>query len=266
MDSLKNQNVIKVRYDRANLLSRIANRIRRSLELPEILSATVAEVQSLLGTDRVKIYKFHSDGSGEVIAESINDNRLPSLLGLHFPADDIPPHARELFAQVQVRSIVDVAGGLLGQSPHLDTVSGELLPDEVRYSPIDPCHAEYLTAMGVKASLVVPIFHGAEFWGLLVSHHSECWSVAEYELQAVQMVADQLGVAIAQSTLLAQARAKAQREAALNRVAAALHSQSAIELQVALTESVAALDAAGGRLCIFDSSKVTKKREGSPWL
>ena len=256
MDSLNIQNV-QVTNDRANLLSRIANRIRRSLELPEILSATAAEVQSLLGTDRVKIYKFHSDGSGEVIAESINDNRLPSLLGLHFPADDIPAEARELFAQVQVRSIVDVAGGLLGQSPHLDTVSGELLPDEVRYSPIDPCHAEYLTAMGVKASLVVPIFHGTEFWGLLVSHHSDCWSVAEYELQGVQMVADQLGVAIAQSTLLAQATAKAQREAALNRVAAALHSQSAIELQAALTESVTALDAAGGRLCIFDSSKVT---------
>jgi len=256
MDSLKIENV-KVSYDRANLLDRIANRIRRSLELPEILGATAAEVQSFLGTDRVKIYKFHSDGSGEVIAESINGNRLPSLLGLHFPADDIPSHARQLFAQLQVRSIVDIDSGLLGQSPRLDPVSGQLLPDEVRYRPIDPCHAEYLTALGVKASLVLPIFHGAEFWGLLVSHHSESRSVAEDELQGVQMVADQLGVAIAQSTLLARARAKAQRETAVNRVAAALHSQPAIELQAALAESVAALGGAGGRLCIFDSSKIT---------
>ncbi|MEG5237340.1 GAF domain-containing protein [Microcoleus sp. AT9b-C3] len=262
MDSLKIENV-KVRFDRANLLERIANRIRRSLELPEILSATAAEVQSFLGTDRVKIYKFHSDGSGEVIAESINDNRLPSLLGLHFPADDIPPHARELFAQLQVRSIVDVDSGQLGQSPRREAVSGQLLPDEMRFRAVDPCHAEYLTALGVKACLVVPIFHGEEFWGLLVSHHSESRSVGENELQGVQMVADQLGVAIAQSTLLAQARAKAQREAAVNRIATALNSQPAIELQTALVESVAALDAAGGRLCIFatpfisDSSKVT---------
>lgn len=262
MDSLKIQNV-KVMYDRSNLLDRIANRIRRSLELPEILSATVAEVQSFLGTDRVKIYKFHSDGSGEVMAESINGNRLPSLLGLHFPADDIPPHARKLFAQVQVRSIVDMDSGQLGQSPRRDAVSGQLLPDEVRYRAIDPCHAEYLTALGVKASLAVPIFHGAEFWGLLVSHHSECRSVAENELQGVQMVADQLGVAIAQSTLLALAQAKAQRETAVNRVATALHSQPAIELQAALAESVAALDAAGGRLCILDSSKVTSLEPNS---
>ena len=85
----------------------------------------------------------------------------------------------------------------------------------------------------------------------------------EHELQGVQMVADQLGVAIAQSTLLARVQAKAQRETAVNRVVAALNSQSAMELQAALAESVAALDAAGGRLCIFatpfifDSSKVT---------
>ena len=262
MDSLKIENV-KVRFDRANLLERIANRIRHSLELPEILSATAAEVQSFLGTDRVKIYKFHSDGSGEVIAESINGNRLPSLLGLHFPADDIPPHARELFAQLQVRSIVDIDSGQLGQSPRREAVSGQLLPDEMYFRAVDPCHAEYLTALGVKACLVVPIFHGEEFWGLLVSHHSESRSVAENELQGVQMVADQLGVAITQSTLLARAMAKAQREAAVNRVAAALNSQPAIELQTALAESVAALDAAGGRLCIFatpfvsDSSPVT---------
>ena len=36
-------------------LHRIANRIRQSLELQEILSTTVAEVRSFLGTDRVKI-------------------------------------------------------------------------------------------------------------------------------------------------------------------------------------------------------------------
>ncbi|WP_293340987.1 GAF domain-containing protein [Microcoleus sp. CAWBG58] len=255
MDSLKIQNV-KVIDDRANLLDRIANRIRRSLELPEILSATAAELQSFLGTDRVKIYKFHSDGSGEVIAESINGNRLPSLLGLHFPADDIPPHARELFAQVKVRSIVDIDSGLLGQSPRRDEVSGQMLPDEVLYRTIDPCHAEYLTALGVKASLVVPIFHGKELWGLLVSHHSQSRSVAEDELQDVQMVADQLAVAIAQSTLLWRTKAKAEREAAVNRVAAALHSQPAIELQAALTECVAALEAAGGRLCIFHSNNL----------
>ncbi|NEQ67122.1 MAG: histidine kinase, partial [Symploca sp. SIO2D2] len=70
------------------LLNRMTSRIRHSLELQEILSATVSEMRSFLDTDRVKIYRFEPDGSGQVIAESIAPNRLPSMLGLHFPAGD----------------------------------------------------------------------------------------------------------------------------------------------------------------------------------
>ncbi|PLZ76101.1 hypothetical protein CBP16_23135, partial [Fischerella thermalis WC217] len=93
---------------RQDLLHRITLRIRQSLELQEILETTTAEVRSLLGTDRVKIYRFHADGSGEVIAESIHGDRLPSLLGLNFPADDIPPYARELFIKSRQRVVVDI--------------------------------------------------------------------------------------------------------------------------------------------------------------
>ena len=92
-----------------DLLRRITNRIRQSLELPEILATTVTEVRSLLETDRVMIYRFHESGSGEVIAESIKDSRLPSLQGLNFPADDIPEQSRHLYLKMRLRSIVDVS-------------------------------------------------------------------------------------------------------------------------------------------------------------
>mgnify|MGYP000467277826 CR=1 FL=1 len=92
-----------------NLLNRMTNRIRQSLELQEILSATVAEVQSFLGTDRVKLYRFQPDGTGQVIAETTHPEWLPSLIGLYFPASDIPPAAREMFVKARQRSIIDVA-------------------------------------------------------------------------------------------------------------------------------------------------------------
>jgi light-regulated signal transduction histidine kinase (bacteriophytochrome) len=72
--------------DRGALLNRMTNRIRQSLELPQVLSATVTEMRSFLKTDRVKVYRFGADGTGQVIAESVDQNRLPSLMGLHFPA------------------------------------------------------------------------------------------------------------------------------------------------------------------------------------
>ncbi|GAA6622231.1 GAF domain-containing protein [Scytonema sp. NUACC26] len=235
--------------DRESLLRRITYRIRRSLNLQEILSITVAELSSFLKTHRIKIYKFHPDGSGQVIAEYIREQKLPSLYGLNFPVDDIPPSARELFIKAQVRVVVNVDSCQLGQSILRDPETGEFVYEDLRFRPVDPCHAEYLTAMGVKTSLVLPILHHDQLWGLLVSHHAETHIFSEYELTVVQLVTDQLCVAIAQSILLAEAQEKAQREAVINRVAMLLHSQLAIELQVALEETVAAFSGSGGRLC-----------------
>ncbi|MBE8996681.1 GAF domain-containing protein [Nostoc sp. LEGE 12447] len=233
-----------------SLLRRITNRIRRSLELEEIITVTTAEVRSLLKTDRVMIYKFHADGSGQVIAESIYNNRLPSLLGLNFPADDIPLSARELFLKLRVRSVVNVDTQEIGQIHLRDLDNGETVSEEIRYRSVDSCHIEYLTAMGVKSSVVAPILYQDQLWGLLVSHNSEARLISEYELEAVQMVVEQLSVAIAQSTLLTQVRKTAERETIINRIATLLHSLPTIVLQPALEAAVAAFNGVGGRLCI----------------
>ncbi|MBD2523305.1 GAF domain-containing protein [Nostoc sp. FACHB-133] len=233
-----------------SLLRRITNRIRRSLELEEIITVTTAEVRSLLKTDRVMIYKFHADGSGQVIAESIYNNRLPSLLGLNFPADDIPLSARELFLKLRVRSVVNVDTQEIGQIHLRDLDNGETVSEEIRYRSVDSCHIEYLTAMGVKSSVVAPILYQDQLWGLLVSHNSEARLISEYELEAVQMVVEQLSVAIAQSTLLTQVRKTAEQETIINRIATLLHSLPTIVLQPALEAAVTAFNGVGGRLCI----------------
>ncbi|MDZ4873827.1 MAG: Adaptive-response sensory-kinase SasA [Chroococcidiopsis cubana SAG 39.79] len=233
------------------LLHRMMNRIRQSLELPAILSGTVAEVRAFLGTDRVMVYRFDLDGSGEVVAESVQEERLPSLLGQHFPAEDIPPLARELFLKARQRSIVDVAAQEIGSSSLDCPVTGVSLPEiDIRFRPVDPCHVEYLTSMGVQSSLVVPILHRDRLWGLLVSHHSLPRQVTDRELQVVQLVADQLSIAIAQSTLLEQTRIQAQQEATINRVAKLLHSMTEMQLQQALELTVSALGGTGGRVYI----------------
>ncbi len=249
------------------LLRRIANRIRQSLELQEILSATVAEVRSYLGTDRVKIYQFGPDAHGVVIAESIQDNRLPSLLGLNFPADDIPPYARELFVRARQRSVVDLTCHKIGISPLNCPETGEITePQDLRYRPVDPCHVEYLTAMGVKSSVVVPIVlesretgnnqppslgTSAQLWGLLVSHHADPRSVSEEELQFIQAVVDQVSVAIAQSILLTQVRQQVQHQSVINQVTTLLHASPTVQLQSALEEAVSALQGSSGRLYLL---------------
>ena len=156
------------------LLRRMTDRIRQSIELPEILDATVNEMRQFLGTDRVKVYRFHEDRSGEVVAEAIREQRLPSLLGHRFPACDIPEQAREMFLSAGYRTIVNVDRQEIGVSPLFDDKKQRdrrqldkklahkklahkkqnASPGEISFRPVDPCHVDYLTAMGVQSSLV----------------------------------------------------------------------------------------------------------------
>jgi light-regulated signal transduction histidine kinase (bacteriophytochrome) len=255
------------------LLHRIANRIRQSLELTEILAATVAEVRAFLGTDRVKVYQFGAEGHGVVIAESIQAGRLPSLLGLHFPADDIPPYARELFVRARQRSIVNLEGCEIGLSPLDCLETGEPIDDpRIRYRPVDPCHVEYLTAMGVKSSVVVPIVlantetgkhkppvsDASQLWGLLVSHHSESRNVTEQELQFIQSVVDQMAIAISQSILLQRVREQAQQESHINHITTLIYTTPTVQLQTAVQAAVEAFQGSGGRLYLLAEDATQK--------
>lgn len=242
----------------STLLHRMTDRIRRSLELPDILTATVTELRSLLETDRVKIYRFEPDGTGCVVAESLNPDHLPSLLGLYFPADDIPLAHRELFVKARQRSIVDIEAqsilfSRLDQPPTTPLTSNQvqqLAVEEILERPIDACHVEYLTAMGVKSSLVVPILHQGQLWGLLVSHHAQSKQISHRNLQLVQLLADQVSIAITQSDLLNQTRQNAAQQTLVNQVSSLLHAPLQIEeiLQQVLEQITTALQAAGGRL------------------
>jgi len=265
--------VLQPDLDQEDLLRRITNRIRQSLELQEILNATVAEVRSLLGTDRVMVYRFNTSGGGQVIAESVNRNRLSSLNGLNFPADDIPEQARQLYLTERLRSVVDVSGGLIGLSSlEPSDQENRPTPQPIRYRPVDACHAKYLRAMGVQSSMVLPIVHydiqaqrsQKRLWGLLVSHHVTPRTISQRELQIVQSVVDQVSIAIAQSNLLSQTRQQHQIEATINRVSTLLHSLPTIQLQAALQETVSALSSEGGRLYIAPD-RVNSRAECLIW-
>ncbi len=232
----------------SDLRRRVTTQICRSQSLSEILDIAVAELRDFLGCDRVKIYKFHPDGSGQVVAESLQADRLPSLLGLNFPADDIPGAARELFARSRVRVVVNVAAGQIGHSSGQPATPDATDFATIQYRAVDPCHADYLTAMGVTSSTVVPIFYQEQLWGLLVSHEAEARVLSEGDLEALQLVADLLSMAIAQATLHAEAQRQAQREATLNHISHLLHALPGTELQAALNATVMALGGIGGRL------------------
>ncbi|BAZ52135.1 multi-sensor signal transduction histidine kinase [Nostoc sp. NIES-4103] len=56
--------------ERQRLIATTALRIRQSLNLEQILNTAVAEVQQLLKCDRVMVYQFAPDSTGEIVASS----------------------------------------------------------------------------------------------------------------------------------------------------------------------------------------------------
>ncbi|BCX48782.1 signal transducation histidine kinase [Haloferula helveola] len=140
-------------------------RIESTEELDAKIETVTSELRRLCGFDRVMIYRFLHDFSGEVIAESRRDDWEP-YLGLRYPAGDIPKPARDLFLRNDLRLIGDVSAASVPIHGE-----GDLDMSLSRYRQPADVHIEYLKNMGVAASLVTSVRVGSELWGLISCHH-----------------------------------------------------------------------------------------------
>ncbi len=127
----------------------------------------VKAIAQITGFDRVMLYRFHEEWSGEVVAEATSD-ALGSYLGLRFPASDIPAIARNLYLLNPYRLIPDI------HAAPVDLIGLSAEPPDLTWSnlrSVSPVHLQYLTHMGVGASFSVPIVIAGRLWGLVACHH-----------------------------------------------------------------------------------------------
>ena len=89
------------------LLGAAVQRFSAASAIGTLADGVVRCFRDMLGYDRVMVYKFDPDGHGKIIAEA-RDPRLDSLLGMQYPATDIPQRARELYLRMRVRVLADV--------------------------------------------------------------------------------------------------------------------------------------------------------------
>ena len=183
---------LRQQHQKAELFAEVTLKIRQSLQLKEILSTTVSEVQRILKADRVLIYQLWTDRTGQIISEAVLPD-VQSILGSEFPEEVFPTNYQTLYAKGRVQAIADVN----------DPKSG-----------VASCLVDFVTQFGIKAKLIVPIvitlnpnsddqIKNNKLWGLLIAHHCQSphhWS--EFELELMQQLADQIAIAISQGELL----------------------------------------------------------------
>ncbi|MDY7024459.1 MAG: DUF29 family protein, partial [Cyanobacteriota bacterium] len=171
-----------------HLLATIADKIRRSLNLEEILNTTVTEIKSLLQADRAIIYRFNPDWSGIIVAESVGSDWKP-LLGKIIYDPCFAPNWVHSYQNGRIRAVSDVY--------KID---------------IAPCHLELLEQLQVRAKILVPIvLHPTiekgknseqKLWGLLSANqcnHARQWQ--KFEIELLEKLAVQIAIAIQQSEL-----------------------------------------------------------------
>ena len=132
----------------------------------------VRQMRALTGFDRVMLYQFAHDGSGEVVAES-HASGLEPYRGLRYPASDIPKQARALYKRNWLRLIADVADPGVAIEPAIGPTGKPLDLSMSVLRAVSPIHLEYLANMGVGASLSVSVIVDGELWGLFACHHME---------------------------------------------------------------------------------------------
>ncbi|RLQ86968.1 HWE histidine kinase domain-containing protein [Notoacmeibacter ruber] len=145
-------------------------RLARHESVQRLCQDAARYLQFIIGFDRVMVYQFLQDGSGEVIAEA-RQSRLHPFLGLRYPASDIPKQARALYLKHPIRLIANTAEDGVPVTPARN-IRGE--PIDLSSSilrSVSPIHLEYLRNMDVSASMSISIVINGRLWGLFACHH-----------------------------------------------------------------------------------------------
>ncbi|MFN3509116.1 MAG: HWE histidine kinase domain-containing protein [Allorhizobium sp.] len=152
------------------LAREMIGRVKDIADIDLLISASAKLVRTVLGYDRVMIYRFEEDGSGKVASEAKRHD-LESFLGQYFPATDIPRQARILYMQNPIRVISDARGQRVNLMPEREEREDPLDLSFAHLRSVSPIHCEYLRNMGVSASMSISVIVDDRLWGLIACHH-----------------------------------------------------------------------------------------------
>jgi signal transduction histidine kinase/CBS domain-containing protein/ActR/RegA family two-component response regulator len=170
-------------------LGSIAQQIRNSLKVEDILATATSQVKELMMVDRVTVFRLFSCRQIRAIQEVVAPE-YPSLMGRDWEHEYISQEEFESYLEGHPNIVSDV---------QQDAWSG--------------CLQEYIEMIGVRSKIVVPILlpysedqtYQVRLWGLLSVHacgDQRQWQAAESQL--LQQIADQLAIAIQQASLFEQ--------------------------------------------------------------
>ncbi|HEY9880048.1 MAG TPA: methyl-accepting chemotaxis protein, partial [Leptolyngbyaceae cyanobacterium] len=175
---------------RATLAAEITGaRVTSPEELQIIYQKVVEEARDILGSERVVIYQFKKDWSGEIVAESVAAN-LPSAYDEQLTDPCIPQETLDKYQ-----------------------ADGLLLENNVEKANLHPEHLQLLKSLKVKSILGVPIISRGQLYGLMITHH--CTKIHHWqdsEVDVLKQLGVQIGLVVERVNLLQQTQDLAEEQ------------------------------------------------------
>lgn len=190
----------------------LIDKIADTAQVDYIFQTATNEVRLILQADRVVIYRFNADWSGEFVGESVGKGWLPltdKSFNKMLLADNSDCSIKEMAAYQRVKDthLQETKGGRYQQRENcvVDDVYKQGFPD---------CYIELLEEFEAKAYLTVPIFKEQKLWGLFAAYQNSGtrhWE--EFEVSVMTQVAVLLGAAMQQAETFAQLQQQSQQVA-----------------------------------------------------
>ncbi len=206
----RSEEALRQMADRERALSKVIQRMRQSLNLQTIFRDTTHELRQAIKSDRVVIYQFNSDWSGEFVSESV-------ATGWQSLIEQQNAHLLDTKATANENSCI-VKQLVSGEDTHLQETQGGfynpglsyLCVNDIYTANLSPGYINLLEQFQAKAYVTVPIFCGKKLWGLLAAYeNSQPRHWEESEIQMMVQIGTQLGVAVQQAELLEKTRQQA---------------------------------------------------------
>ncbi|MEH1967347.1 GAF domain-containing protein [Nostoc sp.] len=184
-------------------------KIRQSLDLESIFHTSTAELRQLLNADRVAIYRFNPDWSGEFVFESVAEGWI-SLIHEQSQRPELSENVSECSAK-------DLAKPPVADTYLQDTEGGSFsrcevyrICNDIYNSGFSNCYIKILEIYQARAYVIIAIYHGQKLWGLLAVYQNagiRDWQKDEVYL--LTQVGTQLGVALQQAEFIQQMQIQA---------------------------------------------------------
>ncbi|NEO30475.1 MAG: GAF domain-containing protein [Symploca sp. SIO3C6] len=199
--------------ERERTLTALIEKVRRSFDIRSIFRTTCQELRNMTKADRVVIYRFNDDWSGQFLGESVGAGWTPLIQVQQQETTltvDTITYDSCTIREMTSTSTVD-PDTYLQKTEGGDYVRGAQFKqvDDIYGMNFSPCYLETLERFQAKAYLTVPIFQENKLWGLLAAYqNSEPRQWQESEVRLMLKLSNTLGVAIQQWDYVEQVQAQ----------------------------------------------------------